>query len=112
MREGQKSPSHGQETKLEEGIVDPQTVSTQLKSQHPSECTGPHKKVKASKLSTDPITLAKGDLHNIGETVHDVTSEALQNFVQENQIVLGSSKRSCRSCKCALLRLVPFQLAT
>jgi len=43
-------------------------------------------------LSIDMITLTKGDLHNISETMHDVTSKALQNFAQENQIVLGALK--------------------
>jgi len=39
--EGQKSPSHGQEKEMEreeeEGGTNPQTTSTQLKRQHPSE---------------------------------------------------------------------------
>ena len=83
-REGQKLPSHGQEAEEEGRGTDPQTASTQMKRQCPSEWTGPGKKVKASKLSIDPITLIEGDLHNIGEMVHDVTSEALQNFTQEN----------------------------
>jgi len=65
-------------------------MSTQLKCQHPAEQAGSHKKVKASTFSIDPITLTKGDLHDISETVHDVTSDALQNFMQENYIVLGA----------------------
>ena len=47
------------------------------------------KNVKASKLSIDPITLTKGDLHDINEMMRDVTNEALQDFMQENQIVLA-----------------------
>jgi len=35
-------------------------------------------------LPIDLITLTEGDLHDIGETVHDVTSEALQEFMQEH----------------------------
>lgn len=88
--EGQNSPSHGQEEEEEEGGTNPQTASTQLKHQHMTEWTGFRKKVKASKLLIDPITLTKGDLHDIGETVRDFTSEALQNFMQENHIVLGA----------------------
>jgi len=65
------------ETEEEEGGVDPQTASTQLKCQRLSERTGLCKKVKASKLSIDPITLTEGDLHDIGETVRNVTTEAL-----------------------------------
>ena len=49
---------------------------------------GPWKKSKASKTSFDPITLTKGDLLDIGETVCDVTVEALQQFTKENQMVL------------------------
>jgi len=84
VHEGQKSRSHGQEAKEEEGSADPQTKSTQLNRQHLTERTRPRKKAKESKLSIDLITLTDGDLHDIGEMVRDVTSEALQNFVQEN----------------------------
>jgi len=65
------------ETKEEEGSMDPQTTSTQQKRQHSSEWMGPHRKVKASKLSIKLITLSEGDLHNIIEMVHDITSKAL-----------------------------------
>jgi len=41
------------------------------------EQVGPIKKTKASKTYFDPITLTEGDLYNIGETVRDVTIEAL-----------------------------------
>ena len=78
------------EAEMAEGSVDPGTASTQLKHQHPVERPRLRKKVKASKLSIDPITLTEGDLHNIKETVHDVTSEDLQNFMQENQNLLGA----------------------
>lgn len=80
-REGQMLPSHGQEVEEEEGGVDPQTASTQLKRQHPIKGTRPYKKVKALKLSIDLITLTEGDLHDISKTVCDLTSEALQNFM-------------------------------
>lgn len=78
------------ETNEEEGSANPQIVSTQLKRQCPSERMGPCKKLKVSKLSIDPIILTEGDLHDISETMCDVTTEALQNFTEENQIVLGA----------------------
>ena len=58
--------------------MDPQTMSTQLKRQCPREKVGLRKKSKASKTSSDPITLTKGDLHDIGEIVRNATAEALQ----------------------------------
>lgn len=79
--EGQTMPSQGQEAETEEGGVDPRTALTQLKRQHPAERAGSWKKVKASKLSIDPIILTEGDLYEIGETVRDVTNEALQDFM-------------------------------
>jgi len=45
--------------------------------------------LKASKTSFEPITLIEGDLHDIGEMVRDVTMEALQQFAEEHQTVLG-----------------------
>ena len=86
-------PSKGHEVEegeVEEGGVDPQTISIELKRQHPAEWAGSQKKVKASKLSIDPITLTEVDLHDIGKMVHDAANEALQDFIQENQIVLGA----------------------
>jgi len=38
----------------------------------------PTKKSKVTKTSLDPITLTKGNLHDIGDIVRDVTAEALQ----------------------------------
>jgi len=61
-----------------------------MKCQHPVEQVGLRNKVKASKLSIDPITLTEGDLHDISKMLHDVTNEALQDLIQENQIVLGA----------------------
>ena len=49
----------------------------------------PRKKSKASKTSFDLITLTEVDLHNIWETVHELTAEALQQLAKENQIMLG-----------------------
>ena len=72
--------------------MDPWTASTQLKCQHPAERVGSRKKVKASKFSIDMITLIEGDLHDIDKTVHDATNKALQDFMQENKIVLGALK--------------------
>lgn len=77
------------EIEEEEGGANPQTTSTQLKCQHLSERIGSCKKVKASKMFIYQITLTEGDLHDIGETMRDVTTEALQNFTEEKQIVLG-----------------------
>lgn len=51
---------------------------------------GSCKKVKVSKMSINPIILAERDLHDIGEMVCDITTEALQNLVEEKQIVLGA----------------------
>lgn len=45
------------------------------------ERIGPRKKVKESKFAIDPITLTEGDLHDISETVRDVTNKALQDFM-------------------------------
>lgn len=42
------------------------------------------------KFSIDLIALTEGDLHDINETIYDITSEALKYFMQENQIVLGA----------------------
>lgn len=53
------------ETEIEEGGMDPQTASTQLKCQCPREQMRLCKKVKASMLSIDPITLFEVDLHDI-----------------------------------------------
>lgn len=47
-------------------------------------------KRKASKSSFDPITLTEGDLHDIGKTVRHVTTEALQQFKEQHQLVLGA----------------------
>ena len=60
--------------------MEPQTMSTQLKHQHPTDQTGSHKKVKASKLSIKLNTLTEGDLHDIDEIVQEVTFEELTNM--------------------------------
>jgi len=54
------------------------------------ERSGPLKKVKASKLAIDLITLIEGDLYNIGDTVNEVTKEAFQEAMSEQHIVLGA----------------------
>ena len=64
--------------------MDPQTTSTNLKHQHPIEWAGSRRNFKASKLSIDLITLTKGDLHDICETMCDVNFESLLDFMQEN----------------------------
>ena len=91
--EDQAMSSQGQdaeEIETVEGSVDPGAASTQLKCPCIVEREGPRKKVKASKLAIDPITLTEGDLHDIGEMARDVTNEALQDFMQEHQTVLGA----------------------
>ncbi len=67
-----------EEIETTEGSVDPGAASTQLKCQRIVQRSGPWKKVKGSKLAIDLITLTEGDLHDIGETVRDVTSDTLQ----------------------------------
>jgi len=57
--------------------VDPGSTSIQLKRPHGPEKTAVKKKVKVTKTSVDPITLTEGDLFNIGETIHEVTKDAL-----------------------------------
>lgn len=79
-----------EEPETTEGSVDLGASSTQLKWPPIVERSGPRKNVKASKLAIDLITLTKGDLYDISETVHDVTNEVLQEFMTEHQNVLGA----------------------
>jgi len=67
-------------------------MCTQLKCPRITERVGPRKKVKDLKLAIDPITLTKGDLYDIGKMVCDVTNEALYEFMQEHQTMLGALK--------------------
>jgi len=60
--------------------VDPQETSVHIKCPREHEKRGSRKKSKATKTSLNPITLTEGDLHDIGDMVRDVTSEALQQF--------------------------------
>jgi len=109
--EGQAMPSQGQaaeEAETEEGGTDLRTTSTQLKRQHLVERAGLWKKIKASILSIDPITLIKGDLHDISETVCDVTNEALHDFMQEHQTILGAIRLQLQDLQVHPPRLVPF----
>lgn len=57
--------------------ADPGTTSTQLKWSHGTKRIGKWKKTKASKLDGEPITLIEGDLYDIGDTIHEVTREAI-----------------------------------
>ena len=84
--EGQATSSgqEAEDTEMAEGSTDPGTTYTQLKRLRIVERLDPRKKVKASKLAIDPITLTKGDLHDIDEIVRDVTSEVLQEFMTEH----------------------------
>lgn len=70
--------------------MDPQTTSAQLKRSYPQEKAASQKKTKASNTSLDPITPTEGDLHDIRETVRFVTTEALQQFEEQQQLVLGA----------------------
>ena len=54
------------------------------------EQTRPRKNTKASKLDGEPITLTEGDLYDIGDTVREVTREAHQEEMTEQQNVLGA----------------------
>jgi len=53
------------------------------------ERSSPQKEFKASKLDIKPITLTEGNLCEIGDMVHEVTREALQEAMTEPQCVLG-----------------------
>lgn len=52
------------------------------------------RKCRANAMPTLVVALAtqctEGDLHDIGKTVCDFTMEALQQFTEENQVVLGA----------------------
>ena len=65
-------------------------TSNHIKHPREQEKVGLRKKSKASKVSLDPITLTEGDLHDIGDAVQDVTTEALQQFEQQQKLLLGA----------------------
>lgn len=65
-------------------------TSTQLKRPRGKKRASPWKKTKASKLDSEPITLIEGDLYDIGDTVREVTREAFQEVMMEQQNVLGA----------------------
>lgn len=66
----------------EQHSANPQATSTRINRPREKEKGGSKKKSKATKTSLDPITLMRGILHNISDTVRDVTAEALQQFEQ------------------------------
>lgn len=66
------------------------TTSQWLKCLRVPEKQIPRKKVKASKESIDLITLTECDLFDIGETVRNVTKDALQEVMMEQNTVLGA----------------------
>jgi len=68
------------ETETPKEGADLQTMTTQLNYQCLTEQAGPRKKRKASKLSINPITLTKGDLYDIDETMHNATFEVLEEL--------------------------------
>lgn len=78
------------DTYLAKEGANPGTTSTQLKRSCIIERSGPWKKVKGSKLAIHPITLMEGDLYDTSEMVLDVTKEALQEVMMEQQTVLGA----------------------
>jgi len=85
VEEGQvvSTGQEAEDTDLAEESADQGTTSTQLKRSCVEEISGPRKKVKTSKLAIDPITLTEGDLHDISNTVCNVTSEVLQDLMME-----------------------------
>lgn len=88
---GARSPSPETEEETEEQHgVDPQETSSRIKRPREPEKEGSRKKSKATKTSLDPITLTEGDLHDIDDKVRDVTTDALQQFEQQQQIILGA----------------------
>jgi len=58
-------------------------------------------------LAIDLITLTEGDLHGINETVHDITNEALQDFMQMHQTMLGALRMQLKE-----LQVQPPQVGT
>jgi len=58
-------------------------MSTRIKCPRELEKGGSKKKSKATKASLDPITLTEGKLYDIGDTVRDVTTKALQQFEKQ-----------------------------
>lgn len=60
-----------------------------VKCNRDPEKVGPQKKLKASKMSLDPITLMEGDLNDISDTVRDSIAELLEQFKQQQQQALG-----------------------
>ncbi len=86
------SPETEEETnkQTEQHDADPQAMFAHIKHPREKEKAGSRKKSKATKTLLDPITLIEGDLHDIGDTMRDVTMEALQQFEQQKQIILGA----------------------
>jgi len=73
------SPETKQDTneQIEQHDADPQATSAYMKHLREQEKGGSRNKYKATKTSLDLINLTKGDLYDIGDTVWDVTMEAL-----------------------------------
>lgn len=90
---GMRSPSPEIEEEMDEQTKQhstyPQVTSTRIKHLREEKKGGSRKKYKATKTSLDPITLTEGDLYDIGDTVRDVTIEALQQFEEQQKIILG-----------------------
>lgn len=89
-RKGMRSPSPKTEWEIEKHYMDPQETSTRIKCPREMAKGGPRKKSKVTKTSLDPITLIEGNLHDISDTLRDVTVEAIQKFQQQQQIILGA----------------------
>lgn len=79
----------GEVDRIEER-ADPSSTLTQHKQPRVPKKIAPRKKVKVTKMFIDPIMLIEGDLFDIDETVCDVTKDALQEMMMEQNIVLGA----------------------
>jgi len=65
------------------------TIGTPLKRPPPIERKKPQKKAKESKWDGELTTLTEGNLGDTGETVREVTQDAIDEAMSKQQIVLG-----------------------
>lgn len=70
--------------------TDPQETSTCINHPRELEKGGSKKISNTIKAFLDLITLIGGNLHDISDTVEDVTAEVLQQFEQKKKIILGA----------------------
>ena len=88
-----------EDTDLTEEGADPGTTSTQLKRPRVTQRSRQWKKVKASKLAIDAITLTEGNLYDIDDMVREITKEALQEVMTEQQTMLGTLRAQLQELK-------------